>query len=62
MNRLGIQVDRDDARAVSGRLAELLPLSANRKQTLLELSDPLVALAELERSVQAMQEASQGDG
>ena len=62
VNRLGIQVDRDDARAVSGRLAELLPLSANRKQTLLELSDPLVALAELERSVQAMQEASQGDG
>ena len=36
--------------------AELLPISGNLKQGLLELDDPILALAELERAVHAMQE------
>jgi Lon protease-like protein len=58
VNRLGIEVDLDDARAVVGRLAELLPLSPPLKQTLLELDDTVLALAELERAVHAMQAES----
>ena len=60
VNRLGIEVDQDDARSVVGRLTELLPLSPPLKQRLLELDDPILALAELERAVHALQaEASE---
>lgn len=55
VNRLGIEVDYGDARSVVGRLSELLPLSPPLKQSLLELDDPILALAELERAVHAMQ-------
>ena len=58
VNRLGIEVDFGDARSVAARLAELLPLSPTLKQALLELEDPILALAELERAVHAMQEES----
>jgi Lon protease-like protein len=61
VNRLGIDVDHGDARSVVGRLAELLPLSPTLKQALLELDDPIVALAELERAVHAMQEDARGE-
>lgn len=56
VNRLGISVDWDDARSVAGRLADLLPVSSQLKQGLLEVDDPLVRLAELERIVHAMQQ------
>lgn len=60
VNRLGVEVDWDDARSVSGRLADLLPMSATLKQSLLELEDPILRLAELERVVHAMQEEAEG--
>ncbi|MDZ7826176.1 MAG: LON peptidase substrate-binding domain-containing protein [Gammaproteobacteria bacterium] len=50
----------EDARSVSGRLADLLPVSATLKQSLLELDDPILRLAELERVVHAMQEEAEG--
>lgn len=56
VNRLGIAVDWDDARSVAGRLADLLPVSSQLKQGLLEVDDPMVRLAELERIVHAMQQ------
>lgn len=62
VNRLGIEVDFDDARSVGGRLADLLPLSPSLKQALLELDDPEMLLVELERAVHAMQaEADRSD-
>lgn len=61
VNRLGLEVDWEDARSVSGRLADLLPVSATLKQSLLELDDPILRLAELERVVHAMQEEAEGD-
>jgi Lon protease-like protein len=60
VNRLGVEVDWEDARSVSGRLADLLPVSATLKQSLLELDDPILRLAELERVVHAMQEEAEG--
>ena len=60
VNRLGVEVDWEDARSVSGRLADLLPVSATVKQSLLELDDPILRLAELERVVHAMQEEAEG--
>lgn len=62
VNRLGVEVDWEDARSVSGRLADLLPVSATLKQSLLELDDPVLRLAELERVVHAMQEEAEGAG
>ncbi|HSG89492.1 MAG TPA: LON peptidase substrate-binding domain-containing protein [Pseudomonadales bacterium] len=61
VNRLGIEVDWDDARSVAGRLADLLPVSPQRKQTVLEVDDPLIRLAELERVVHAMQQEADED-
>lgn len=59
VNRLGITVDWEDARSVSGRLADLLPVSSQLKQGLLEVDDPIVRLAELERVVHAMQQEAE---
>lgn len=42
---------RDDAAWVGNRLAEMLPLSLNDKQALLELSDPLERLSAIEPAV-----------
>ncbi|MGH8203717.1 MAG: LON peptidase substrate-binding domain-containing protein [Steroidobacteraceae bacterium] len=42
---------RDDAAWIANRLAELLPLTAADRQTLLELADPLERLAVLEPAV-----------
>lgn len=61
VNRLGVEVDWDDARSVAGRLADLLPITPGLKQALLELDDPLMRLVELERVVQAMQEEEAAD-
>ncbi len=60
VNQLGIEADLEDARAVAGRLADLLPVDPRFKQGLLEQDDPLVCLAELERLVHAMQEQNGG--
>lgn len=51
VQRLGLEVDYDDARSVSWRLAELLPLEARVKQELLELRDPRERLLQLRRTV-----------
>lgn len=59
VNRLGVTVDWDDARSVAGRLADLLPVSPQLKQGLLEVDDPIVRLAELERIVHAMQQEAE---
>jgi hypothetical protein len=59
--RLGIEVDWDDAASVAGRLTDLLPVIPGLKQALLELDDPVVQLAELERVVHAMREEAERD-
>ena len=51
VQRLGLEVDYDDARSVGWRLAELLPLEARVKQELLELRDPRERLLQLRRTV-----------
>ncbi|MEE4361855.1 MAG: LON peptidase substrate-binding domain-containing protein [Pseudomonadales bacterium] len=60
VNRLGIEVDWNDAASVAGRLTDLLPMIPGLKQALLEQDDPIVQLAELERIVHAMQEEADG--
>lgn len=49
--QLGLEVDLSDARQVGWRLAELLPLEAEIKQSLLQMSLPRERLAELDRLV-----------
>ena len=51
IDKLGLQIDFDDARCVSWRLAELLPIQPEHKQSLLELNDPESRLRELARLV-----------
>ena len=47
IDRLKLEIDFDDARAVSWRLAELLPIEPESKQRLLELDHPAERLAAL---------------
>lgn len=49
--RLGLTVDYDDARQVGWRLAELLPIEAEIKQSLLQMNSPFERLSELDRLV-----------
>lgn len=49
--RLGLAVDYDDARQVGWRLAELLPIEAEIKQSLLQMNSPTERLSELDRLV-----------
>lgn len=51
VQRLGLDVDYDDARSVSWRLAELLPLEAETKQSLLQMQQPRERLVEIRRLV-----------
>ena len=51
VQQLGLQVDYDDARSVSWRLAELLPLQAETKQALLAMESPRLRLEEIKRLV-----------
>ncbi len=53
--QLNMQVDLDDARSVSHRLSELLPVEPGVKQGLLRLGSPAERLAELERLVERLQ-------
>jgi Lon protease-like protein len=46
----------DDAAWVGNRLTELLPVPPERKQSLLELNDPLSVLAEVEQLVKNLRE------
>ena len=54
VQKLDIAVDFDDARSVSWRLAELLPLEPEIKQSLLQMHLPRERLAELSRLVNNM--------
>jgi Lon protease-like protein len=49
--RLALEVDYRDARSVSWRLADLLPLEPEIKQGLLQMNLPRERLAELARLV-----------
>ena len=51
IQQLGLEVDYDDARSVSWRLAELLPLEAETKQSLLQMQQPRERLVEIRRLV-----------
>ena len=57
VQRLGLQIDFESAVAVGGRLTELLPCPDPVKQFLLELTDPLERLEQLDDVVRQMQEA-----
>jgi len=52
---LGLEVNFEDARDVSARLAELLPCSNEFKQKMLEIRNADVRLSELERLILKMQ-------
>lgn len=54
---LGLDVDFEDARDVSARLAELLPCSNDFKQRMLEIRHADVRLTELEKLILKMQNA-----
>jgi len=53
---LGMQVDYENARDVSWRLTELLPLDMQEKQSLLEMQDPLARLERLQGLLEALEE------
>lgn len=55
IKQLDLSVDLVDARAVSWRLAELLPLPPETKQGLLRLGHPLERLNELRRIIENLQ-------
>jgi Lon protease-like protein len=54
VRRLNFDVDYGDARAVSWRLAELLPVEPEIKQSLLQMNHPRERLAELRRLIERM--------
>ncbi|WP_417538863.1 LON peptidase substrate-binding domain-containing protein [Marinobacter sp.] len=56
IDELGMSVDYEDARDVSWRLTELLPLDKQDKQQLLEMQDPLARLARLQELLDALDE------
>ncbi len=51
IRQLGLDIDYDDARSVSCCLAELLPLAAETKQSLLQMSLPRERLVEIRRLI-----------
>ncbi|RBW49480.1 LON peptidase substrate-binding domain-containing protein [Marinobacter sp. F3R11] len=53
---LGMRVDYEDARDVSWRLTELLPLDKQEKQNLVEMRDPLARLERLQGLLEALDE------
>jgi len=56
IEELGMSVDYEDARDVSWRLTELLPLDKQDKQQLLEMQDPMARLARLQELLDALDE------
>ena len=59
VQRLGLNCDMTQAGEVGARLTELLPCPNHFKQRMLEMKDPLVRLAELDKLVDRIQK-SQG--
>ena len=55
IQRLGLDIDFTDARSVSWRLAELLPVDPETKQSLLQMQMPRERLAEIKRLVAKLQ-------
>ena len=51
IQQMQLDVDYDDARSVSCRLAELLPLDAETKQSLLQMQTPRERLVEIRRLI-----------
>lgn len=51
IEKLDLDVDYDDARSVSWRLAELLPLEAETRQSLLQMQSPRERLVEIRRLI-----------
>ena len=51
IQQLDLDIDYDDARSVSWRLAELLPLEAETKQSLLQMHTPRERLVEIRRLI-----------
>lgn len=51
IQRLDLDIDYEDARSVSWRLAELLPLEAETKQSLLQMQTPRERLVEIRRLI-----------
>ncbi|MEC8868774.1 MAG: LON peptidase substrate-binding domain-containing protein [Pseudomonadota bacterium] len=58
IQRLGLEIDFTDARSVSWRLAELLPVDPETKQSLLQMQIPRERLAEIKRLVAKLQGSS----
>lgn len=56
IHELGMSVDYEDARDVSWRLTELLPLDKQEKQHLMEMQDPLARLSRLQGLLEALEE------
>ena len=56
VRRLNFEVDYADARAVSWRLAELLPVEPEIKQSLLQMNHPRERLAELRRLIERLRD------
>jgi len=55
IQQLGLQVEFDEARSVSLRLADLLPIEPEIKQALLQMRWPKERLTELQRIVTKFQ-------
>lgn len=60
IQKLGLDVDFSDARSVSWRLSELLPIEPEIKQSLLQLPSPRERLTELNRLVSKLRGESVG--
>ena len=60
IQKLGLDVDFADARSVSWRLSELLPIEPEIKQSLLQLTSPRERLTELNRLVSKLRGESTG--
>jgi len=58
VQRLGVDCDLGLAGEVGARLTELLPCPNHFKQRMLEMKDPLVRLAEIDKLVERIQKAS----
>jgi Lon protease-like protein len=56
IQELGMNVDYEDARDVSWRLTELLPLDKQEKQHLMEMQDPIARLSRLQGLLEALEE------
>jgi len=55
IQRLGLEIDFTDARSVSWRLSELLPVDPETKQSLLQMQMPRERLSEIKRLVAKLQ-------